>query len=159
MSDFKDEIIGRSALSAPDREISPEDMSILWQLFEHIEKLWFPDLPGAALSIKPQWLDYMRATVTQSPSLLGEYESAARVFIEVSSSSPDCLDELMFSRVVHEETVSTRLDHAKYFVLNPFIRVFAALAGFKAFGGRNFNGYMGGSRFGDTAPVRVGGRV
>jgi hypothetical protein len=159
MTQYMNEVVGAAALPPPERPLKAEEREILWLLFRKVEERWFSDLPGAAASIKPQWLDYLRAMVEEAPSLVGEYENAVGVFNDISSAGQS-IDDILFAREVRKlADASTRLDHAKFFVVNPFIRVFVACVGFKAFGGRNYGGYMGGSRFGDEAPVRVGRRL
>ena len=53
----------------------------------------------------------------------------------------------------------TRLAHTKKFVVDEFIRVNIVASGFKSFGGpdnngRNYKGYIGGSRYNLRARVR-----
>jgi hypothetical protein len=159
MPAYMDEVVGSALLPAPNRALKTEEQKILWDLFRHVEAIWFPDLPDSALTLKGQWLDYLHAMVEEAPSYLGEYENAVGVYNEIASTVPDQLDVLIFQRSVKGLVDgSTRLDHVKINVINPFIRIFVALVGFKAFLGRNYTGYMGGSRFGDRAPVRVGVR-
>lgn len=152
-----EQIVGASMLEAQDRLLTAEAADVLWLLVERIECAWFTE--RRANSIKPQWLDYLQASVEAPPSLLGEYENAVAVFKELMSSMPERVDELLlFHSAPPLTATSTRLDHAKRFVVDRFIRCYVMLVGFQEFGGRNYNGFMGGSRFADTAPVRVGGR-
>lgn len=152
-----EEIVGKDILSVPSRPLTVDEINLLWSLVERIEATWFAQ--PRANSIKPQWLDYLQASVVAPPSLLGEYENAVSVYKEVSASTPERVSELLFLRPTPAlSTTNTRLDHAKRFVIDRFIRCYVMLGGFQEFGGRNYNGYMAGSRFADTAPVRVGRR-
>lgn len=152
-----EEVVGAAMLDAPNSLPTSDDLDALWVIVEGIEATWFSE--RRANSMKPQWLDYIRANVEESPSLLGEYENAIAVYKEIVETVPERLPELLILRSVPAlSATSTRLDHAKRFVVDRFIRCYVMLGGFQEFGGRNYNGYMGGSRFADTAPVRVGGR-
>jgi hypothetical protein len=55
--------------------------------------------------------------------------------------------------------LATRLAHAKKYVIDEFIRVNVVVSGFKSFGGpgnhgKNYRGYLGGSRYNIHARVR-----
>jgi len=152
-----DEVVGNAPLAAPNRLLTAEELDVLWLLVELIEEVWFT--LRRANSLKPQWLDYIQATVEVHPSLLGEYENVVNVHAELMVTTPERVTELLLLRPAPAlSAASTRLDHAKSFVVDRFIKCYVMLGGFQEFGGRNYNGFMGGSRFADTAPIRVGRR-
>ncbi|CUI06338.1 hypothetical protein LXA47_14120 [Massilia sp. P8910] len=152
------EIVGAQLLDVSHRLLTADEIDLLWSLVERIEQTWF--LEHRANAIKPQWLDYLQTTVETSPSLLGEYLNAIAVYQELLASAPEQLSPLLLMRAAPPlSETSSRLDHAKRFVVDRFIRCYVMLGGFQEFGGRNYNGYMGGSRFADSAPVRVGRRL
>ncbi|EIR5212462.1 hypothetical protein LW682_004361 [Salmonella enterica] len=152
-----EETIGMQLLSSPVRPLTAGELNELWSLVERIEETWFTQ--RCANSIKPQWLDYVQTSVSYSSGLLGEYENALSVYKEVLTIAPERASEMLILRPVPTlSTISSRLDHAKHFVIDRFIRCYVMLVGFQEFGGRNYNGYMAGSRFADTPPVRIGRR-
>lgn len=152
------EIVGAQLLDVPGRPLTADEIALLWSLVDRIEQTWFLD--PRADAIKPQWLEYLKTTVETAPSLLGEYVNAIAVYQELLASAPEQVSPLLLMRAAPAlSESSSRLDHAKRSVVDRFIRCYVMLGGFLEFGGRNYNGYMGGSRFADSAPVRVGRRL
>lgn len=148
-----DEVIGAEILPPVDWPLSPGQLDSLWVLFSAIGDYW--GLPGTAPTLKTQWLDLLDATHAEYS---GEYANAAAVAEELQTL-PDWPVLLFRQTILLQSTdVSTRLHHAKFHVVNPFLSAFILLGGFRHFGGRNYRGYMGGSRSADAPPVRVGGR-
>lgn len=151
-----EEIIGTAQLTAPDRELTPSEIDSLWVLFEAIQDVWA--LNKIAPMLKTQWLDMLAAREKAQPSYRAEFINAAAVGEEIRSSM-DWQDLLFFRTIVTDGSkAKTRLEHAKFFVVNDFVRCFILSGGFESFGGKNYTGFMGGSRFASAPPVRVGGR-
>ncbi len=143
-------------LVATPGELTPEMLSALWRVFSAVDTTW--GLGGIAPALRSQWQELLVSRIEAQPSYFGEFENAVLVVDELVSEFPDRWSEFLFFEtvVVDETRVSTRLQHAKYFVFNDFLRAFVMLGGFASFGGKNYTGYMGGSRFRDVPPVRTG---
>jgi hypothetical protein len=153
-----EEIIGPDQLLMPDRELTEAEMAALWRVFVKIESVW--KFEPMAESFHSQWLDMVKARIAHEPSYMGEYINAAAVITELEQMEVGTWEDLLFFKTVVEEKpkAKSKLEHAKFYVVNDFIRCFILLGGFTAFGGKNYTGFMGGSRFADVAPVRTGGR-
>jgi hypothetical protein len=153
-----EEEIGAAQIPPLGRDLTDGEVAALWLLFEGIDSAW--SLGGIAPTLKTQWVDMLHARASSGAELSGEYVNAAAVIAELKESAALDWKDLVFFKtlIAKPEEAKTRLQHAKYHVVNDFIRCFILLGGFKFFGGRNYRGYMGGSRFGDTPPVRIGSR-
>lgn len=154
-----EESVGQTQLTIAPRDLTATERASLWRCFVAIEEAW--ELDSLALPMKPQWLDLIDARCRFTPSYLGEFVNASAVVDELIERQPDSWIQFLFFGTIATNAgeVDTRLQHAKYFVVNDFIRAFVLLGGFTAFGGRNYTGYMGGSRFGALPPVRAGSRL
>ena len=151
-----EEVVGPAQLTIPDRELTPSEIESLWILFEAIQDVW--SLNKIAPTLKTKWLDLLVARGKAQPSYRAEFINAAAVAEEIRTSL-DWQDLLFFQTIVTDGgNVQTRLQHAKFFVVNDFLRCFILSGGFESFGGRNYPGFMGGSRFASAPPVRVGAR-
>lgn len=66
------------------------------------------------------------------------------------------------SNISHKDPPTTRLAHCKVYVVNEFIRMQMVAGAFKAWGskfggkrGKNYKGYLGGSRYNESSKVRA----
>lgn len=153
-----EEIVGPGQLLEPDRELTEAETDTLWRVFVKIESVW--KFKPMAESFHSQWVDMVKARMANVPSYRGEYINAAAVIAELETMEIGSWEELLFFTTVVTEAAKakSRLEHTKFYVVNDFIRCFVLLGGFTDFGGRNYTGFMGGSRFADGAPVRIGDR-
>jgi hypothetical protein len=97
------------------------------------------------------------------PDYCGEYVNAANVYTELSNklTEPRAIEKVyQETSVINAEQATTRLGHAKFYVVNDFIRCYISTGGFRGFvpKSRNYTGFMGGSRFREWPPVRTGSR-
>lgn len=131
----------------------------LWELFVAIAEAWEIEDVG---NLKSGWLEFIVSKTTTSPSYTTEYSNATSVMGELKYIyGESAFSMLLFKSGVGGGPPTTRLAHAKHFVVDEFIRVQVLLGGFKSFIPRedrpqaNYNGYMAGSRYNRLARVRA----
>jgi len=143
----------------PPRPLKEEELGLLWDLFCAIPTHW--GLTFNTQLLRSRWNDMIAVRSSGPPDRRHAFVDAAAVFKALRNQQPEHL-KLIFSDTVVRESKDgmTRLEHAKLFVINDFLRCFVAMGGFRAFvpEGRNYTGFLGGSRFREWAPVRTGGR-
>lgn len=156
---FSLEEIGPDQLTQPSDALSEEELETLWSVLGAIETAW--ELTPIVQGLRRQWDDMIEARSRNPRSYLPEFKNAVRVLEELNAlDTAEFIDLVFFRTIVRRPSdVKTRLDHAKFYVLNDFIRFLILSGAFKQFGARNYNGFMGGSRFVDGPPVRTGDRL
>ncbi len=146
------------------QEMTVLERETLWELFQAIGTHWSDLHPRAADSstLRSSWLEFLDAKTNHDPSYTAEYANAVMVINELKSIYPHELEAygmLFFEHGLPDGPPMTRLAHAKTYVVNEFIRVNVVASGFRSFGrpdnnGRNYKGFLGGSRFNLRARVR-----
>jgi len=154
-----DEAIDPKMIVPSGDALTEWQMATLWAMFVAIPPHWKLDFPINLLHSR--WLDMIEAQSAGNSDYRGEYANAASVYdAMVKALGENEAIELLYGKtiVTKPEDAKTRLGHAKYFVVNDFIRCFVATGGFRGFvpKARNYTGFMGGSRFREWAPVRTG---
>lgn len=158
---YWDEPLPSQMLTEFVEPLSEGQVAILWDLFTGIDVHWKLQYPVDLL--RSRWLDMIEACRAESPDHTAEYINAALVFdaLVTGLGRAGAIDKFFGQTNVQKiDQAVTRLGHAKFFVGNGFIRCFVACGGFRGFvpKGRNYSGFMGGSRFREWAPVRTGPR-
>lgn len=148
-------------LTGPDLALSEEEVDWLWTLFVAIAAYWKKGFATGLL--RSRWLDMIESFCGGDPSYLAEYRNAAATYRSLTDAfGPEDAARKFYGDTVidDEEAATNRLLHAKYYVGHQFIGCFLAAGGFRAFvpKARNYQGFMGGSRFREWAPVRTGKR-
>lgn len=157
-------------LSDDDERLTEQELDKLWQLFLAIGEVW--EIEGV-IRFKSSWLEFMRWKTQADPSLpdrypdyTSEFRNAVRVLEELQTVYKKDAYRMLF---LHHgvplgppnETRVTRLAHAKWFVVNEFIRILVDPGGFKSFVSDddrsrvNYRSYVGGSRYNRIARVRA----
>ncbi|MBU1189113.1 MAG: hypothetical protein KKC01_08790 [Gammaproteobacteria bacterium] len=157
---YWDEKVPTSLLGPADTPPNEKQVELLWQMFVGITEHW--QLDFAIDLLRSRWLDMLQARRSGDPDYTEEYINAAKVFEALLDAlgSSGAIETIYGKTIVTKESeATTRLRHAKYFVANDFIRCFTACGGFRALvPGRNYTGFLGGSRFREWAPVRTRAR-
>lgn len=184
MTCFYAENIPSGLLPAEGRMVYQKELNLLWKIVVQIGLKWGNvyhnrDSPMDSANLKSSWLEFISAKTNYDPSYAAEYSSAAKVIEELVAefgreTDPETAEDELFEKLffdrefVYEENVgvadaelllTTRLAHAKYYVIDEFIRFQIVAGGFKYFGnpqyrGRNYKGYIGGSRYNRRPSVR-----
>jgi len=155
------EVLGSGGvqLEAP-RPLTSAEVESLWHLFSAIPTHW--SVPFNPNLLRSRWNDMLEARSGPPVDRRSAFINAAAVFEALrQAQAVDPLKLVFVDTIITKELPGlTRLQHAKLFVVNDFIRCFVAMGGFRAFvpEGRNYGAFLGGSRFREWAPVRTGVR-
>jgi hypothetical protein len=172
------EKISPGLLPKEGQELSITQRDVLWRIFQAIGRVWKDLHPTQqdSSTLKSTWLEFIDAKTNHDPSYVAEYANAVMVIQEllekheVKDISKDESELKVFELFFLNNGIpkntdgsapppTTRLAHAKQYVVDEFIRVNVVASGFKSFGapdnnGRNYKGYLGGSRYNINARVR-----
>lgn len=169
--DFCKERIPPGLIPRAGQQLTPRELGVLWVLFQAIGYTWktlHPAVPDSS-TLKSSWLEFIEAKSNTDPSYVAEYANAVMVIEELRDVYGDEAAELtmahqLFTKLLLDNGIppgdpATRIAHTKKYVIDEFIRVHITISGFKSFGpnggkGRNYKGYLGGSRYNLRARVR-----
>ena len=150
-------------ISAMGQKLTPYERAALWKIFQAIGRVWADLHPTATDSsnLKSSWLDFVQAKTDAEPSYVAEYSNAVLCVDELieAHGEAEAFRLLFLKNDIPPGSPTTRLAHAKKYVVDEFIRVNVVISGFKSFGGpgnhgKNYRGYLGGSRYNIHAKVR-----
>jgi len=160
--------------------LSENQIEKLWQIFAQIGDHW-KDVYNESKNLKSAWLEMVKVKTQQQPSYSAEYNNAILVIEELTQlyGEQDAYQQLFFNYKIPQSQpekdlekphalLTTRLAHAKYYVVNEFIRMQVLSGGFKHFGGQsnssgevikvkgvNYKGFVKGSRYRNEDLVRT----
>ncbi len=139
-----------------DQGLTDYERSALWRLFKEIGRCW-NDVLNDSENLKSSWLEFIETKTTTSPRYVAEYSNAVLVVDELIDmyGEKGAFTRLFLNNGIPAGPPLTRLAHAKKYVVDEFIRVNIIASGFRNFGGRNYNGYIGGSRYNELSVVRA----
>lgn len=120
----------------------------LWNVFVQIGNTW-KNVKFESSNLKSSWLEMIQAKTTVSPSYVGEYINAVYAIQELINmyGHDDAFHQLFLVYKIPAGPPITRLAHAKTYVVNEFITMQVMASGFKHFGGKNYHGFVKGSRY------------
>lgn len=145
------------------QSLTPYEKVRLWEVFQAIGIAWEDLHPNKTDSsnLKSSWLDFINAKTESEPSYVAEYSNAVSCIDELEDKygTEDAYHLLFFKNKIPSGPPLTKLAHFKKFVIDEFIRVNIVASGFKSFGGpdnhgKNYKGYLGGSRYNLRARVK-----
>ena len=156
--DFSKAKIDPSLIPAESNIFTELQRDRLWELFIEIGQNWrtrrgFYD----TANLRSSWLEFIDAKTNYDPSYVGEYINAAEVLDELIDiyGRHEAYSRLFFESGLEPGSTDTRIGHLKRFVVDEFIRMHITAGGHKSFGGENYHGYLGGSRYTRTPRVRA----
>lgn len=139
------------------QELTQYHREVLWRVFVEIGKCW-KNVKWDSSNLKSSWLDLIKAKTEFAPSYAGEYINAVYVIQELIAmyGETDAFANLFLNNGIPDGPATTRLAHAKKYVINEFIEMQVLASGFKHFGGpnSNYHGYVKGSRYSLMPEVR-----
>jgi|CXWL01.1.fsa_nt_gi hypothetical protein len=137
------------AMVAIGNDIDPT----LWSLFVAIGDHWqLGDDPEAYRS---RLAIFMDNRIAINPLYRSYYDAAAVTIADLAAADgPPRAFEILFATKTSSGVPGSPIEAAKRFVVNEFITMRLAFGGFKAFGARNYNGYMGGTNDPADCPYR-----
>jgi len=134
--------------------LSHGDREFLWRVFVQIGNTW-KNVRYESANLKSSWLEMLEAKTSRPPSYTAEYVNAVRCVRElIAMYGDEAFQKLFLDNHIPPGPPLTRLAHAKRFVIDEFITMQVLASGFKHFGGKNYNGYVKGSRYNETPLVR-----
>lgn len=145
-------------LVSQGQPLTPYERNRLWEIFQQIglcwKNLYYKNKDSS--NLKSSWLEFIEAKTSNDPSYAGEYSNAVLVVDELIEmyGKEKAYQHLFLRNGIPDGPPTTRLAHAKRYVIDEFIRVNIIASGFKSFGGKNYKGYVGGSRYNIRARVR-----
>jgi len=151
------ENIGRAMIDSSTGSVSEVVLNELWALFFYIGHAWVNEEDTNAY--KGQWSEFINLKTSSEPSYVGEYLNASHVLQELIGlyGRDEAMFKLFFENNIPESDNESRLSHLKKFVVDEFIRVYLTVGGFKTFGARNYNSFVGGPRGNNPPPYRSAG--
>ncbi len=166
--DFSKAKLSSSLLSRGKQELTKIERDKLWRIFQNIGLFW-NNLHHSATdsaNLKSSWLEFVVAKTESEPSYVAEYSNAVSVVDElIEIYGEETAFKLLFIKNgIPDDPPVSRIAHAKKFVVDEFIHVNVVASGFKHFGdvnketykgGKNYKGYLGGSRYKNKPRVRA----
>ena len=167
-------------ISCDPATLSREQVDKLWQIFEQIGEHW-KDVYNESKNLKSAWLEMIKTKTNKPPSYYAEYINAIAIVGELIKchGEKQAFQSLFFDyKIPHtsptnneekpQAILTTQLAHAKYYVVDEFIRMQVLSGGFKHFGGQsnttgelikvkgvNYKGFVKGSRYRNENLVRT----
>ena len=155
--------VNPSLFNSSGQSLTPYEMVRLWNIFQAIGITWGDLHPNKqdSSNLKSSWLDFLQSKTNSDPSYVAEYSNAVCCIDELVEmyGNDDAFQKLFFDNNIPDTLTMTKLAHAKKYVIDEFIRVNVVASGFKSFGGpdnhgKNYKGYLGGSRYNLRARVK-----
>jgi hypothetical protein len=156
--DYCNTVVSADLLPGNLQQLTAHEMDVLWRLFQEIGRTW-KDTRTDSVNISSDWREFIHAKTSVAPSYTGEYSNAVSCISELIQmyGEEDAFDKLLLKHGMLDPKAPplTRFAHLKVYVVNEFIRVQVAKEGFKSWQGRNYKGFIGGSRFNRKPRARV----
>src|SRR5947208_506723 len=158
-SDYCNTAVSADLLPGDIQQLTAREMDALWRLFQEIGRTW-ECTNSDSINIMSDWREFIYAKTHTAPSYTGEYSNAVSCLAELIQlyGEPEAYRKLLLNIDLPPDPKTppvTRIAHCKTYVVNEFIRVQVVKEGFKSWQGRNYNGFLGGSRFNRKPRVRV----
>jgi hypothetical protein len=169
---FETSGLGNEPIAAQPRPLDPSELEGLWQIATAIYATWELNTAEAGdpfaqdvTHLRSTWTEHVRLRAQPSAasrlvSYVGEYENALKIVGDLAVAQPTAdlsaaLQKLLFAgtQAGSGAPLNTPLLHAKRYVVDEFITVLIVGGGFRQFGGWNYNGFLGGSRFGQVTAI------
>jgi hypothetical protein len=156
LGEICNQVIPAGLIQSENQILSVPQREFLWKLFVQIGKVW-ENVEYESSNLKSSWLEMIAAKTNVSPTYVGEYINETYVIHELIdlNGEDDAYRKLFLEYKQPPGPPVTRIAHAKTFVVNEFITMQVMASGFKHFGGKNYHGYVKGSRYSRQDLVRV----
>lgn len=146
---------GANLSRAEPELLSPEESDELWELFKAIHVIWGNDKSCRVEDMASRWREFIELKISGSPSYLNRYTEACELIPELRATHGDDLYAyLLVDGELHRKS-DPGLVCLKRYVIDEFIRVYVSSGGFRSFGGKNYTGFISGSRFRSQRPYRT----
>lgn len=153
-------ITGQTSESIDDsgHGLPPDDMSELWGLFAAIHEHW-SESSAKVEDMASRWREFISVKCEGTVSYLQHYQESASLLRQIRRDlGKRCYEHVLFDADVIAETKSNPdlpISRLRRFVVEEFVRVYVASGGFRTYGGKNYGGFVSGSRYRQSPPYRV----
>ncbi|WP_145418508.1 hypothetical protein [Planctomycetes bacterium K23_9] len=131
-----------------------EEMDELWELFNAIHRIWGSEACRIE-DMASRWREFVLLKLSESPSYVEHYQDGCKLLSELRDQyGKNLYQYLLLDGQLHRQT-NSRIADLKRFVIDEFIRVYVSSGGFRSFGGKNYTGFVSGSRFRSQRPYRT----
>ncbi len=132
-----------------------EAIGELWELFKAIHDTWGSDASCRVDDMASRWREFIELKIDGNASYLERYTQACELIAELRDAHRhDLYTYLLIDGELHRES-DPDLVSLKRYVIDEFIRVYVSSGGFRSFGGKNYKGFVSGSRFRSQRPYRT----
>jgi hypothetical protein len=156
LGEICNQIIPAGLIQSENQILTMAQKEFLWELFVQIGNVW-KNVEYESSNLKSSWLEMIAAKTNVAPTYVGEYINATYVIHELIelNGKEEAYKKLFLEYKQPSGPPITRIAHTKTFVVNEFITMQVMASGFKHFGGKNYHGYVKGSRYSRQDLVRV----
>ena len=173
--------LGNEPIAWRPRPLLQSELDTLWKIATAIYSTWHLDRADQndpfsqdVTHLYSTFSEHVRLRAQPSaasglPSYVGEYENAVNIVTDLLAARPEAdlptaLEKLLFARpetgpgattASFGAVLGTPLLHAKHYVVDEFMTVLIVGGGFRQFAGWNYNGFLGGSRFGQANAIAL----
>lgn len=135
--------------------LSSGEIKELWELFHAIHVIWGSEMYCRVKDMASRWREFIELKISGTPSYLQRYTAACELLAELRASHGNGLYQyLLVDGELHRQS-DPGLVGLKRYVIDEFIRVYVSSGGFRSFGGKNYGGFVSGSRFRSQRPYRT----
>jgi len=135
------------------QSLAEHEMEELWNLFVAIHSFWGSEACRPE-DMASQWREFIQLKVGGLPSYLDHYRLGCELLSELRQIHGDNLYKYLFFDGELHRHPDSRLASLKRYIVDEFIRVYISLGGFSSFGGKNYTGFVSGSRYRSQRPYR-----
>ena len=143
----------KKSISDESKTLSENELLELSQLFAAVHDSWGSEACRPE-DMASQWREFVQLKVAGSLPYLEHYQSACELLSELRQTHGDRLYQYIFFDGELHRHPDARLVSFKRYVVDEFIRVYVSLGGFRSFGGKNYTGFVSGSRYRSQRPYR-----
>ncbi len=142
-------------IDLPSTTIDKEVLEVLWNLFQAIGMTWTENIETETM--KYQFENFIEFRISIAQKYGDKYLNASIVLGELFKiyGKEETYYRLLLNGDLNQFEDDNRLADVKTYVVDEFIKVFLTLGGFKYYGARNYNSFMGGVRGSMPPPYRT----
>lgn len=151
-------MLNRSSAELSDGQLSVHDLDELWRLFQGIHETWGEN-QSRVENMASGFREFVSVKSNEPDSYLNEYRSACVTLKQLREIHGEKLYEYILLDPTVIADVQTNygspVSRLRKFVVEEFIRVYVASGGFRSYGGKNYGGFVSGSRYRQNPPYRI----
>ncbi|TWU09734.1 hypothetical protein [Allorhodopirellula heiligendammensis] len=138
-----------------DAGLTDDQVEVLWRLFVAIHTCWGDEQACRVEDMASRWREFIQVKIAGTPSYWKHYVDACDILAELEEEHGSDLYAFLFMEGQVHRSTEKQIVAFKRYVVDEFIRVYVNSGGFRSFGGRNYAGFVSGSRFRTQRPYRT----